>query len=79
MQPVLGQALFLEYEEVLGPEAFFRKYPLSAAERRELFESFLSVLRMGTHLFTTCGGRIRAMRVITHIIEFAVAVAPRRL
>jgi hypothetical protein len=33
----MGQALFLEYEDVLGREPVFRKSPLSAAERRELF------------------------------------------
>jgi predicted nucleic acid-binding protein len=39
----MGQALLLEYEDVLGREPVFRKSPLSATERRELFEAFLSV------------------------------------
>jgi putative PIN family toxin of toxin-antitoxin system len=42
-KPVVGQTLFLEYEDVLGREALFRKSPLSALERQELFEAFLSV------------------------------------
>jgi predicted nucleic acid-binding protein len=42
-RPIMGQALFLEYEDGLGREPVFRKSRLSAAERRELFEAFLSV------------------------------------
>lgn len=43
LSPLVGQTLFLEYEEVLGRESLFRKSPLSAVERMRLFESFLSV------------------------------------
>ena len=43
LKPLVGQALFLEYEDVLGREQLFRKSPLSASERRQLFEAFLSV------------------------------------
>lgn len=42
-RPLMGRAPLLEYEEVLGREPVFRRAPLSAAERRELFEAFLSV------------------------------------
>ena len=41
-RPIVGQALFLEYEDVLGREDLFRKSPLSARERQRLFEAFLS-------------------------------------
>ena len=40
--PIVGQALFLEYEDVLGRDDLFRNAPLSARERRRLFEAFLS-------------------------------------
>ncbi len=43
VKPVVGEALFLEYEDVLDRKAIFRNSPLTAAERRELFEAFLSV------------------------------------
>jgi putative PIN family toxin of toxin-antitoxin system len=43
VQPLIGEALFLEYEDVLGRPALFRRSPLSRSERRELFEAFLSV------------------------------------
>ena len=41
--PLMGQALFLEYEDVLGCDELFQSCPLGQAERQELFESFLSV------------------------------------
>jgi len=42
-QPVLGEALFLEYEDVLGRSLLMARSPLNAAERKGLFEAFLSV------------------------------------
>ena len=43
LHPILGQSLFLEYEDVLGRERLFRNSPLSPQERRRFFEAFLSV------------------------------------
>lgn len=43
LKPMAGQALFLEYEDVLGRPGLFRNSPLTARERWQLFESFLSV------------------------------------
>lgn len=43
LKPLVGQALFLEYEDVLGRQRLFQKSPLTARERGRLFESFLSV------------------------------------
>jgi putative PIN family toxin of toxin-antitoxin system len=43
LKPLVGQALFLEYEDVLGRQHLFRKSPLAPAERLELFEAFLSI------------------------------------
>jgi putative PIN family toxin of toxin-antitoxin system len=42
-KPLMGQALFLEYEDVLNRRALFRASPLSRQERQELFAAFLSV------------------------------------
>ncbi len=42
-QPVIGEALFLEYEDVMGRPRLFQQSPLSKPERQELLEAFLSV------------------------------------
>jgi len=42
-KPLIGQALFLEYEDVLGRSQLYRSSPLSKGEREELFAAFLSV------------------------------------
>ena len=43
LQPLIGQALFLECEDVLNRRDLFRKSPLSRTERQEVFAAFLSV------------------------------------
>jgi len=42
-QPVIGETLFLEYEDVLGRQKLFQRSPLSNVERQQLLEAFLSV------------------------------------
>jgi uncharacterized protein len=42
-QPILGLKLFAEYEDVLGRSDLFRGSPLTARERDELLDAFLSV------------------------------------
>ena len=39
----MGQTLLSEYEDVLGRSQLFRRSILSARERQQLFEAFLSV------------------------------------
>ncbi len=41
--PLMGNALFAEYEDVLQREPLFLKCPLTPKERESLFEAFLSV------------------------------------
>lgn len=41
--PLMGAALFHEYEDVMGRSDLMRKSPLAAADRQTLFEAFLSV------------------------------------
>jgi len=43
IKPVFGNALFAEFENVLGRDALFSKSMLSSAERQALFEALLSV------------------------------------
>jgi putative PIN family toxin of toxin-antitoxin system len=40
--PVMGQALFLEYVDVLGRDSLFWKSPLTKLERQDLLDAYLS-------------------------------------
>ena len=42
-QPVIGETLFLEYEDVMSRQKLFERSPLSKVERQQLLEAFLSV------------------------------------
>ncbi len=42
-KPLMGAALFHEYEDLFGRSELMNKGPLSAKERQSLFEAFLSV------------------------------------
>ena len=71
VQPVLGEALFLEYEEVLARSRLMERSPLNAAERRKLLEAFLSVCDWVDVYF---GWRPNlADEGDNHLIELAVA------
>jgi len=41
--PLMGAALFHEYEDLLARPELMKKSPLPAADRKHLFEAFLSV------------------------------------
>ncbi|MBK5292562.1 MAG: putative toxin-antitoxin system toxin component, PIN family [Acidobacteriia bacterium] len=43
LSPLVGQTLFLEYEDVLGRASLFQRSPLSAGERWELLAALLAV------------------------------------
>lgn len=42
-RPLMGAALFLEYESVLGRERLFARSPLTGGERRAVMEAFFAV------------------------------------
>ena len=44
-RPIIGAALFAEYEDVFGRDAVFARSPLSRSERMEVFRGFLAVCR----------------------------------
>jgi putative PIN family toxin of toxin-antitoxin system len=71
LRPLLGQALFLEYEDVFGREKLFRKSPLSPRERRHLFEAYLSVCEW-VHVYYSWRPNLRD-EADNHILEPAVA------
>ena len=41
-RPLIGTALFLEYEDVLSRDALFARAPISAADRAALLDAFLA-------------------------------------
>jgi len=71
LQPLMGAALFAEYESLLGREPIFRGCRLSAGQREELLNSFLSVCRWTTIYY---GWRPNLRdEGDNHLIELAVA------
>ena len=42
-QPLIGAALFMEYEDVMGRSELFARSPLTEGERQEVFNGFLAV------------------------------------
>lgn len=69
--PLMGQALFLEYEDLLGRETLFQASPLDAAERQTLFESFLSVCEW-VQVYYSWRPNLRD-EGDNHVVELAVA------
>jgi putative PIN family toxin of toxin-antitoxin system len=71
LKPLMGQALFLEYEDVLSRSAIFRTSPLSRQERQELFAAFLSVCEWVQIYFSWRPNL--PDEADNHIVELAVA------
>lgn len=69
--PLIAQALFLEYDDVLGRKRLFRSCPLSQAERQEFFAAFLSVCEWVEIYFSWRPNL--ADEGDNHIVELAVA------
>ncbi|MFM8769556.1 MAG: putative toxin-antitoxin system toxin component, PIN family [Rubrivivax sp.] len=71
VEPVVGSALFSEYEEVLGREALFRRSRLDLGERQELLDIFLSRC---TWVRVYFGWRPNLVdEADNHLVELAVA------
>jgi putative PIN family toxin of toxin-antitoxin system len=71
LKPLMGQAPFLEYEDVLSRSAIFRTSPLSRQERQELFAAFLSVCEWVQIYFSWRPNL--PDEADNHIVELAVA------
>lgn len=71
LAPLMGAALFHEYESLLGREQFFDSCALSAAERWSLFDAFLSVCRW-TRIYYLWRPNLRD-ETDNHLLELAVA------
>ena len=71
LQPLIGQALFLEYEDVLNRKYLFRPSPLSGTEREALFAAFLSVCEW-VQIYFAWRPNLRD-EGDNHLVELAVA------
>ena len=69
--PLLGQALFLEYEDVMGRVELFRNSPLSTRERERLLDAFLSVCEW-VQIYYSWRPNLRD-EADNHVVELAVA------
>jgi uncharacterized protein len=71
LHPLMGAALFAEYEDVMGREALWRRARLSASEREELLDIFLSVCSW-TRIYYAWRPNLRD-ESDNHVVELAVA------
>jgi len=72
-RPIIGAALFSEYEAVLSRDELFAKCVLSAKERNDLFDAFLSVC-VWTRIYYAWRPNVRD-ESDNHLVELAVAGA----
>jgi predicted nucleic acid-binding protein len=68
---MVGVALFAEYEDVLGREALWVDSPLSARQRDDVFDGFLSVCRW-VEVFFAWRPNLPD-EAYNHLVELAVA------
>ncbi|MDR0478972.1 MAG: putative toxin-antitoxin system toxin component, PIN family, partial [Burkholderiaceae bacterium] len=71
LQPIMGSALLLEYEDVLSRPALFIDCRLSAAERDELLDIFLAGCTW-TNTYFSWRPNLRD-EADNHVVELAVA------
>ncbi|HSS85650.1 MAG TPA: putative toxin-antitoxin system toxin component, PIN family [Reyranella sp.] len=69
--PLMGAALFAEYEDVLARHNLFKRSRLSASERSELFDIFIAHCRW-TRIYFGWRPNLRD-EADNHLIELAVA------
>lgn len=70
-QALMGEALFHEYEDILARNALFIRCPISAREREELFNAFLTCCEW-VNIYYRWRPNLRD-EADNHLIELAVA------
>ena len=70
-QPLMGPALYVEHEAVLGRAALFARCRLSAAEREEMFDIYAAACRW-TRIYFLWRPNLRD-ESDNHLVELAVA------
>jgi putative PIN family toxin of toxin-antitoxin system len=71
LQPLMGTALFTEYEDLLARETLFEGCPLDSDEREALLDAFLSVCQWTT-VYYLWRPNLRD-EADNHLLELAVA------
>lgn len=71
LDPLMGPALFAEYESLLGRTDLFSRSPLDPRQREEVLNAFLSVCRW-TRIYYRWRPNLRD-EADNHLIELAVA------
>jgi len=77
LEPLMGAALFAEYESVLSRDELFRRSPLKASQREVVLNAFLSVCRW-TRIYYLWRPNLRD-EADNHVIELAVAGGARAI
>jgi len=77
VQPIVGQALLSEYEDVLGRESLFKDCVLNARERTDLLDALLSVSEWVKIYFSWRPNL--PDEADNHLVELAVAGAAERI
>jgi len=77
LEPLMGPALFAEYESLLGRGDLFRRSPLDARQREVVLDAFLSVCRW-TRIYYRWRPTLRD-EADNHLIELAVAGGARTI
>lgn len=75
--PLIGCALFAEYEDVLGRDALFAACRLDARERNDLFDIFLATCAW-TRIYYAWRPNLRD-EADNHLIELGIAGAAERI
>jgi len=71
LRPLIGNALFAEYESLIGWEHIFEKTPLSFDQRQDFLNDFLSVCKW-VNIYYLWRPNLRD-EADNHLIELAVA------
>jgi putative PIN family toxin of toxin-antitoxin system len=70
-RPLIGTALFTEYEDVMGRDALFQTSPLSKSERQEVYQGYLAACQW-TEVYYAWRPNLPD-EADNHLIELAVA------
>ena len=70
-QPLIGAALFMEYEDVMGRSELFTRSPLTEGEWQEVFNGFLAVCQW-TEVYFAWRPNLPD-EADNHLVELAVA------
>ncbi len=77
VMPLMGNALFLEFESLLGREELYRNSPLNQKQRYDLFADFLSTCKW-VNVYYLWRPNLKD-EADNHLVELAVAGGANRI